>query len=109
MGDAVAAQLVGHETEWLPSLTLQKSPKANAASTPVPTRLHEDVDYIPVLIHRTPEILTLTLNGHEHFVQEPRISKSTLASPQPPSVVRAELRTPLSNGFVRHDDSSFGQ
>ena len=30
-------------------------------------------------------------------------------SPQLPSVVRTELPAPLPDGFVRHDDSSFGK
>ena len=49
------------------------------------------------------------VDQHEHLVQEPRISESTLTSLQPPSVVGAKLSAPLPNGFVRHDDASFGQ
>ena len=49
------------------------------------------------------------MDRHKDFVQEPRISESTLSPPQPPRVVGAELSAPLSNGFVRHDDASFGQ
>ena len=74
-----------------------------------PTGLYEDVDQVTVLIHRAPEILALTVDRHEDFVQEPRISESTLPSLQLPSVVGAELPAPLANGFVGHDDSSFGQ
>ena len=71
--------------------------------------MYEDVDQVTVLIHRAPEILALTVDRHEDFVQEPRISESTLSSLQLPSVVGAELPAPLANGFVGHDDSSFGQ
>ena len=45
----------------------------------------------------------------EDFVQKPRIAESTLTSLQPPGVIGAELRTPLPNGFIRHDDAPFGQ
>ena len=38
-----------------------------------------------------------------------RISESTLSALQLPSVVGAEFPAPLPNGFVRHDDASFGQ
>ena len=61
------------------------------------------------MIHRAPVILALTVDRHEDFVQEPRVSESTLSSLQLPSVVGAELPAPLANGFVGHDDSSFGQ
>ena len=70
---------------------------------------YEEVDQVTILIHRAPEILALTVDRDEDLVQEPRIAESTLSSPQPPSVVGAELRAPLPNGFVRHDDASFGQ
>ena len=71
--------------------------------------INEDVDQITVLIHRAPEILALTVDRHEDFIQEPRISESTLSALQLPSVVGAEFPAPLPNGFVRHDDSSFGK
>ena len=76
---------------------------------PVPAGLDEDVDQITVLIHRAPEILALSVDRDEDFVQKPRVSASTLAALQPPGVGRAELLAPLPNGFVRHDDAAFGQ
>ena len=109
MGDPVATQLVGHETRRLLSLPLQEFPKESPRRTPVPAGLDEDVDQVTVLVHRAPEILELTVDPYEDFVQEPRISESTLSSLQPPRVVRPELPAPLPNGFVRHDDASFGK
>ena len=109
MGDTVAAQLVGHEPHGFLSLTLQQSAKESPRCTPVPTGLYEDVDQVTVLIHRAPQILALTVDRHEDFVQEPRLSESTLSSLQLPSVVGAELPAPLPKSFVRHDDAAFGQ
>ena len=106
---AVAAQLVGHEPHGFLSLTVQQSAEESPRCPRVPTRLYEDVDQITVLIHRAPEILALTVDRHEDFIQEPRISESTLSALQLPSVVGAEFPAPLPNGFVRHDDSSFGK
>ena len=42
MGDAVAAQLVGHETRPFLALPLQEFLKESPRRTPVPTRLDED-------------------------------------------------------------------
>ncbi len=64
---------------------------------------------VTVLVDRTPQILALTVHRDEDFIQEPRIAESTLSALQPPGVVGAELRAPLPNGFVRHDDAAFGQ
>ena len=107
MSDTVAAQLVGDETTRFLSLAPQESPKESPRRSPVSTRLDKNVDHVAVLIHRAPEILALTVDRHEHLVQEPRISESTLSALQAPRVVRTELPAPLPSGFVRHDDSSF--
>jgi hypothetical protein len=109
MGDTVATQLVGHETRWFLSRTLQEFPKESARRPPIPAGLDEEVDQVTVLIHGAPQILTLTVDRDEDFVQEPRIAEATLSALQPPGVIGAELPAPLPNGFVRHDDASFGQ
>jgi hypothetical protein len=109
MCDTIAAQLVGHETHRLLSLTLQQFPKESPCRAAISTGLDEDIDQVPVLIHGAPQILALTVDRDEDFVQEPRIAESTLSSLQPSGVVEAELPAPLPHGFIRHDDAPFGQ
>ena len=109
MGDTVATQLVGHETRWFLSLTLQEFPKESPCCAPVPAGLDEEVDQVTILIHGAPQILVLTVDRDEDFVQEPRIAKATLLALQPPGLVGAELPAPLPNGFVRHENAPFGQ
>ena len=91
------------------TVPLQEFPKESPRRTPVPAGLDEEVDQVPVLVHGAPEILALTVDRDEDFVQKPRIAESTLTSLQPPGVIGAELRTPLPNGFIRHDDAPFGR
>ena len=55
MCDTVVAQLVGHETNWFLSLTLQEFSKESPRRTPVPTGLDEEVDQVTVLVHGAPE------------------------------------------------------
>ena len=100
MSDTVAAQLVGDETTGFLALAPQESPKESPSRPAVPTRLDENIDQIAVLIDRTPEILALTVDRHEDFVQEPRIAESTLSAFQAPRVVRAELPAPLPDRLV---------
>ncbi len=109
MRDTVASKLVSNETKRFPSLTLQELLKESPRRTPVPTGLYENVDHIAILINGAPEILPLSVDVHEHFVQEPRISEATLPSSQLPRIVGAEFPAPLPHRFVRHDDSPFGQ
>ena len=105
----VAAQLVGHETTRFLALTLQELSEESPRRPPVPTGLDEKVNQVTVLVHGAPQILALTVDRDEDFVQQPRISESTLTSLQPPGVIGAELPAPLPNSFVRHDDAAFGQ
>ncbi len=80
MCDMVAAQLVGHETRRFLSLSLQEFPKESPPRAPASAGLDEDVDHVTVLVNRTPEILALTVDRDEDFVQKPRISESTLSA-----------------------------
>ena len=91
MCDTVAAQLVGHEPDRFLSLTLQEFSEESPRRPPVQAGLDEEIDQVPVLIHRAPEILALTVDRDEDFVQEPRIAESTLSSLQPPGVLRANF------------------
>jgi hypothetical protein len=100
MGDSVATQLVGHETRRFLVLPFQELPKESPRRTRVPAGLDEEVDQVTILIHRAPEILAVTADRDEDFVQKPRIAESALSALQPPRVVGAELATPLPNGFV---------
>ena len=91
MGDTVAAQLVGHQTRWLLSLTLQEFPNESPSRAPVPAGLDEEVDQVTVLIDGAPQILALTVDRDEDFVQEPRIAESPLTPLQPPSIVGTDF------------------
>lgn len=45
-------------------------------------RLYENVVDIPILIHRTPEIMALTLNGKKHLIPMPLVAMSGASMPQ---------------------------
>ena len=91
LGNSVAAQLVGHETTRFLSLTLQALSEESPRRTPVPTGLDEKVNQVTALVHGAPQRLALTVDRDEDFVQQPRLSESTLTSLQPPGVIGAEL------------------
>ena len=79
---AVASQLVGDEPPGWPALPLQQLTKEAFSGSPIASRLDEDIDDVAILVHRTPEILPLTLDGYKHLVQVPRIVEATLPSLQ---------------------------
>jgi hypothetical protein len=56
-----------------------------------------------------PEILPLTLDCHEEFVQVPDVAQATLSVPEYTGVFGTELSEPLSNGLVGDYDPALCQ
>ena len=49
---------------------------------PIPSRLHEDVKDVTVLIQSAPQLLLATLESDEHLVDRPSVSEPTTSEPQ---------------------------
>ena len=89
----VGAQLIGDQSSRETALGVQQLPKESDGCSPIPMRLHEDVQDVTVLVDRAPQILLATLDRDEHLVQIPRVAQATPAAPQPPRVVEPERPT----------------
>ena len=100
----IAPQLVGDQPPGLASLTFQQLTEEVFGRTPIAARLEQDVDHVAVLVDSTPEIVLLTPDAHEEFIQVPRIAQVTLSPLEPTRILRTELPTPLSDGFVGNQD-----
>ncbi len=101
---SVAPQFVGDQPSGLASLTFQQLSEEAFSRTPIAARLDEDVDRVAVLIDRTPEIVSLALDGHEEFVQVSRVAQTTLVTFERTGVLETELQTPQSDGLVCDHD-----
>src|SRR5215469_6586395 len=108
-GRSIALQLIGDDPEWLLALTAQQSAKEPLGCTLIAARLHQNIDDITILIHGTPKILLLPVDSDEEFVQIPAITEAALFLLKTSGIIRSEFRAPLRNGFVRNNDSAFGQ
>jgi hypothetical protein len=97
---AVAPQLIGYQPPGFASLAFQQAMKEAFACTLIATGLDKNIDYVPVLVNRAPEIQSLTPDSHEKFVQMPTITQAALSSLECPGVLGTELLTPLSDGLV---------
>ena len=75
---SVAAQLVCDQPPGFASLSLKELAKEAIGRTPIAARLDENIDQVAVLVDGAPEILPLTLDLHEDFVQVPRVAEATL-------------------------------
>jgi len=96
-------------TKWFFFLTAQQSSKESFRGALITAWLYQDVDHVAVLIHGAPQILLLAIDSKKDFVQVPNIAEPALTPLQFSSIVRTELLTPESNGFIRDSDSAFGQ
>ena len=91
MCDAITSEFVGHKSERFATLALQESAEEPSRCSPIPARLHEDVDHVSVLVNGTPEVLALTVDGDEQFVQQPDVAEPALAPFQSPGVLGSTL------------------
>ncbi len=105
----VAAELVCDQPSWDTTLALEELPEESGGCAPIPSRLHEDVDDVAVLVHGAPQILLATMNRYEQLVQMPGVTHPTAAAPKTSRVHRAEPLTPLPDGFIGDRDVPLGQ
>ena len=47
----------------------------------ISSRLHQDVEYIAVLVHSAPQILPASVECHEQLVEMPRVAQPAARSP----------------------------
>jgi hypothetical protein len=105
----VAAEAIGDKATWHPGIPFQQFTKEPGSCVTIPAGLQQDVDDLAVLVDGPPEILTLTANGHEEFVQMPRVAHGPGPPPEPPRVLEAEGFAPVPDGFVRDGDGALGE
>ena len=105
----IALQFVGDDPERFLALPSHQSANEPLGGILIATRLQQNIDDITVLIHGTPEILQLTIDFHEDFVQMPGITQASLLLFETLCIVRTKFPAPSSNGFVRHSNAALGQ
>ena len=77
-GGVIARQLVGDQAARDGALCVQELAEESDRSSSIPSRWHEDVDHISILVNRPPQVLRPALHPHKQLIEIPRIS---LAAP----------------------------
>ena len=108
-GGRVTTQLVGNQASRHVPLVLQQLAKESHRGVPIPSRLHEDVEDVTVLIHGAPQVLLATLDRDEHLVEMPGVSEPATSAPQSARILRTEPSTPLPDGLIGDFDTPAGQ
>ena len=71
--------------------------------------LHQDIEHVTVLIHRTPQIITDTVDRKKDLIETPLVPRSGAPTAQPVSASLSKLPAPLADRFVRHEHSAHKQ
>jgi len=109
MSCRIGPELVGDESPRWFALVFQGVAEEALSGSMISPFGDQDIDYVPILIHRPPQVATLALDGYEYFIDVPDVTQTTLLPAQGSSVRSAELETPVSNGFVGDSDTTFSE
>ena len=109
MGSWIAAELVGNELPgWFPLMPQHLAKKAFGGFAISPA-CHQNIDHVSILIHRSPQIVSLALDRDEELVNVPDVACSPLLSSQRAGVVGSKLLAPSPNRLIRDGDTSLGE
>jgi hypothetical protein len=108
-GGPVASQLICDDHSWDVPQTLEQFAEERFRGDLVAPALHQDIEHVPVLIHRPPQIMALTINGQKDLIEMPPIAWSRAATAQLVGILLAKLPAPFADGFVRYCDATFKQ
>jgi hypothetical protein len=73
----------------------------------VAVALHQDIEYVTVLVDRTPQVMALTMNRQKDLIQVLFVTWLGASTLQPIRVVLPKLQTPLADGFMGDVDTAF--
>ena len=89
MGSVIASKLVCNKLpRWLP-LVLQHFAEEAFGGFSISPAHHQNIDHVSILIHRSPQIVSLALDRDEELVNVPDVTCSPLLSSQGAGVVGA--------------------
>jgi hypothetical protein len=76
---------------------------------PVSARLQKHINHFSVLVDRTPQIVLLTPDLHEDFINEESVALAWMFSPESPGVPGSKLDAPKSDRLIADGYPALGQ
>jgi len=92
-------EILGDHPPGHAAQTFQQLWEEAFSRTPIAARLERDVDHVAVLVNGAPEIVLLTPNVHEDFIQVPPQLDSTLSKSERRLAHRFSTRLTLRHQF----------
>ena len=97
---AISPQFIRYYLPGFVLMFLQQSFKESLSCRTIPTFLEKHINNFAVLINCSPEVMLLTVDLYENFVDEKCIAISPVFSLQPSGIFGAKLIAPQANCFV---------
>jgi hypothetical protein len=103
-GRAVAFQLIRDDHARYVRQPLEEFAEARLRRVLVSPPLPQDVEHVPVLIHRPPQGMACAVDGQKHRIQLPLSARTGTPLPELLGLRLAELPAPLPARFIGHED-----
>jgi hypothetical protein len=97
---AVGAKLIGHQLPRHLALILQCLTKKAFSRLTISVLSDQNIDDIPVLIQRPPELVAFASDSNKHFINAPDVPEPSLFPAQRSSTGRSKLDAPISDCFI---------
>src|SRR5215467_9312606 len=99
-GRAIAFEFICNDDPWHVPQPLQELTEKLLRRLFVASALHQDVEDVVILIHRTPQVMALPVDRHKHLVQVPLVPWLGTSTLQLIRVGLPKFPTPLADGFM---------
>ncbi len=109
LGGPIALQFIGNDHPWYIHQPFEELAEELLRGPLIPAALDQDIQHVPGLIHRPPEIVTLALNRQKHLIHVPLVAGPSASAPELIGILLAKLAAPLADRLIGHDDSAFKQ
>jgi hypothetical protein len=106
LGGSVAFEFVRDQHARHVTKPLEQFAKEALRRLPVASALHENIKRGAVLVHRSPQVMALALDGQHDFVQMPFIAALGQAAAQFVCVLLTKLQCPLTNRFKGDEEAA---
>ncbi len=80
MRDTIASQFIRYYLPGFVLMFLQQSFKESFSCRTIPTFLEIHINNFTILVNRSPEVMLLTINSNENFINEKSITISPMFS-----------------------------
>jgi hypothetical protein len=103
---SIAFECICDEHPWDILASLEELAEELLRRVFVTPALYQNIQDVPLLIHRPPQIVAILVHRNEDLLEMPFVAGSWTAATQLMGILLPEFATPLPDGLVGHDDAA---